>query len=67
MMDDKARPEVEDDQDAAGFVPPNPEERAFTGHPDHPPSSPDQSVEANEEILERPESGDQENTAPPPE
>ncbi len=32
-------------------VPPDPEERAFTGHPDHPPASPDQSVEGNQELL----------------
>jgi hypothetical protein len=27
------------------------EERAFTGHSDHPPSEPDQSAEANEELV----------------
>lgn len=31
----------------------NPEERAFTGHPDHPPSTPDQPVEGNEDLLRR--------------
>ncbi|MBA3677341.1 MAG: hypothetical protein H0W74_08060 [Sphingosinicella sp.] len=34
-------------------IPLNPEERAFTGHPDHPPASPDQPVEGNEELLRR--------------
>ena len=29
----------------------SPEERAFTGHPDHPPSSPDQPVEGNQELI----------------
>ncbi len=29
----------------------DPEERAFTGHPDHPPGEPDQSAEANEELV----------------
>lgn len=32
---------------------PNPEERAFTGHPDHPPATPDEPVEGNEELLRR--------------
>ena len=32
-------------------VQPDPEERAFTGHPDHPPSTPDQPVEGNQELL----------------
>jgi hypothetical protein len=47
MMDesDKQQPE------AAPDVPGDPEERAFTGHPDHPPSTPDQPVEGNQELL----------------
>ena len=28
-----------------------PEERAFTGHPDHPPGEPDQAAEANQDLL----------------
>jgi hypothetical protein len=32
--------------------PNDPEERAFTGHPDHPPSEPDQSKEGNQELLQ---------------
>lgn len=31
----------------------NPNRRAFTGHPDHPPSSPDQPADGNEELLNR--------------
>jgi hypothetical protein len=39
----------------------DPEERAFTGHPDHPPGEPDQSAQSNEELLrEESESGGQE-------
>lgn len=45
--DESPKPEVESAS--------NPEERAFTGHPDHPPATPDQSVEGNEELLRRPE------------
>ena len=37
----------------------NPEERAFSGHPDHPPANPDQTVEANQELLCQPD-GDEE-------
>jgi len=37
--------------EAAADIPPDPEERAFTGHPDHPPSTPDQPVEGNQELL----------------
>jgi hypothetical protein len=40
-------------------APLDPEERAFTGHPDHPPSTPDQPVEGNQELLRQGEdSGD---------
>lgn len=42
-----ARPEELADPDATA----NPEARAFTGHPDHPPSSPDQPVEGNQDLL----------------
>jgi len=38
-------------------VPADPEERAFTGHPDHPPASPDQPVEGNQELLRQGEDG----------
>jgi hypothetical protein len=31
----------------------NPEGRAFTGHPDHPPEEADQPAEENEELLGR--------------
>jgi hypothetical protein len=34
---------------------PNPEERAFTGHPDHPPATPDQPVDGNEDLIRREE------------
>lgn len=37
--------------DAHNRVPDDPEERAFTGHPDHPPATPDQPVEGNQELL----------------
>ncbi len=39
---------------------PDPEERAFTGHPDHPPASPDQPVEGNQELLRQGEESDDE-------
>ncbi len=32
-------------------APGDPEERAFTGHPDHPPREPDQNAGANSELL----------------
>ena len=32
----------------------NPEERAFTGHPDHPPEEADQPAEENQELLDQP-------------
>jgi hypothetical protein len=39
----------------------DPEERAFTGHSDHPPSEPDQTAEGNQDLLR--EGGD--STEPP--
>jgi len=36
----------------------NAEERAFTGHPDHPPANPDQPVEGNQELLRQLEDDD---------
>jgi hypothetical protein len=59
-MDDKHRQGVEEDAAAEADTPGNPEERAFTGHPDHPPSSPDQTLEGNEELLQRPEDDEDE-------
>ena len=41
----------EERMEDASVAPPDPEERAFTGHPDHPPASPDQPVEGNQELL----------------
>ena len=41
--------------EAAPDVQSDPEERAFTGHPDHPPSTPDQPVEGNQELLRQAE------------
>lgn len=41
------RPEELADPDAST----NPEARAFTGHPDHPPSSPDQPIAGNQDLL----------------
>ena len=48
-MDDRRKGE------AAPDVSGDPEERAFTGHPDHPPSTPDQPVEGNQELLRQSE------------
>lgn len=45
-------------------VPPDPEERAFTGHPDHPPASPDQPVEGNQELLRQGEDSADESASP---
>ncbi|HEV2080557.1 MAG TPA: hypothetical protein VGR19_11765 [Allosphingosinicella sp.] len=45
-------------------VPPDPEERAFTGHPDHPPASPDQPVEGNQELLRQSEDSADESAPP---
>ena len=42
----------EETMETASVAPPNPEERAFSGHPDHPPSTPDQPVEGNKELLQ---------------
>ena len=48
-------------------VPADPEERAFTGHPDHPPASPDQPVEGNQELLRQgDESADQSGSSDGP-
>ena len=41
----------EETMESASVAPPDPEERAFTGHPDHPPASPDQPVDGNQELL----------------
>jgi hypothetical protein len=45
-------------------VPSDPEERAFTGHPDHPPASPDQPVEGNQELLRQGEDLADESASP---
>ena len=42
--------EKQQGESAAG-IPADPEERAFTGHTDNPPSTPDQPVEGNQELL----------------
>ncbi|HWH23074.1 MAG TPA: hypothetical protein VNT25_07295 [Allosphingosinicella sp.] len=34
---------------------PHAEERAFNGHPDHPPATPDQPVEGNQELIRQPD------------
>jgi hypothetical protein len=36
----------------------DPEQRAFTGHPDHPPGEPDQSAAANKDAMRDGDSGD---------
>ena len=37
--------------DTTGMQGGDPEERAFTGHPDHPPAQPDHEAEDNQELL----------------
>lgn len=37
--------------DTTGMQGRDPEERAFTGHPDHPPAQPDYPAEDNQELL----------------
>ncbi len=37
--------------DTTGMQGGDPEERAFTGHADHPPAQPDHEVEDNQELL----------------
>jgi hypothetical protein len=46
---------MSEDKDAPGQ---NPEERAFTGHPDHPPEEADQPAAGNQELLNQQESGE---------
>lgn len=58
MDERKAQLIDEDTMEKASVAPPDPEERAFTGHPDHPPASPDQPVAGNQELLRRPEEGE---------
>ena len=43
----------EETMETVSVAPPNPEERAFTGHPDHPPATPDQPVEGNQDLIRR--------------
>lgn len=55
-MDERKTQLVDEDMmKKASVAPPDPEERAFTGHPDHPPASPDQPVDGNQELLRQPE------------
>jgi hypothetical protein len=51
VEDKKEQPVGEDAMETPSGVPADPEERAFSGHPDHPPASPDQPVEGNQELL----------------
>lgn len=60
MNEDKEQLIDEETMETASVVPPNPEERAFTGHPDHPPATPDQPVEGNQELLRRGDADDEE-------
>ncbi len=46
---------MSEDKDASGQ---NPEQRAFTGHPDHPPEEADQPAAENEELLNQQENGE---------
>lgn len=68
MDENKEQLVDEETMETASVAPPDPEERAFTGHPDHPPASPDQPVEGNQELLRRNDdderSGDEGDDAP---
>lgn len=57
MAEDKEQLVDEATMEKMSVAPPDPEERAFTGHPDHPPQQPDQTPEANQELLDGPEKG----------
>ncbi len=59
MENEKQSPDQE-----GSALPPDPEERAFTGHPDHPPASPDQPVEGNQELLRQGEDSADDGTSP---
>ena len=59
MDDQKEQLVDEETMEKVSVAPPDPEERAFTGHPDHPPASPDQPVDGNQELLRRNEESDQ--------
>jgi hypothetical protein len=50
MMDEPQRADSAKSDDAPIA---HPEERAFTGHPDHPPATPDQPVDGNEDLIRR--------------
>ena len=63
MMDESDKPQSE----AAPDLPSDPEERAFTGHPDHPPSTPDQPVEGNQELLRQADESEGEDAQDDPE
>jgi hypothetical protein len=55
MMDEDERQSIEERaKETASVASANPEERAFSGHPDHPPSAPDQPLEGNQELLRHP-------------
>lgn len=56
MDDGKQAPNPEEME-----VVPDPEERAFSGHPDHPPASPDQPLEGNQELLRQGEESAEES------
>ena len=59
-MDDKKDQLVDEGtMETVSVAPPNPEERAFSGHPDHPPSNPDQPLEGNQELLRQPDEADE--------
>ena len=51
MSDEKDQLVDEGTMQKMSVAPPDPDERAFTGHPDHPPKVPDQTPEANQELL----------------
>ena len=51
MSDEKDQLIDEGTMEKMSVAPPDPEERAFSGHPDHPPQVPDQTVEANQELI----------------
>ena len=51
MAEDKEQLVDEETMEKMSVAPPEPNERAFTGHPDHPPQVPDQTPEANQELI----------------
>ena len=62
-MNDREGPAQREEAEQAVSDTPNPEARAFSGHPDHPPATPDQPLEGNEELLKRGDEASEEEPA----